>query len=478
MATAVEFLLSGFTDNSGRPLALGKVYTYDAGTNTLKDTYTDSAGTIPSTNPVELDSNGRKQIYADGAYKFVIKTAADVTLYTFDNLFFGAGVSGLAQSFAGAKTFEDDLTLDANLIFSAAAAKVIAGATSLSFRNNADSASNLTLLNAGEVAIRNNHYFQARNNANSAYLNLIGTDASDNTEIYATGLNKLLEFYLGATPTRRVYFQEVTTAGPVLSPRLYFVGDTDSDIRIGTDTVDGADNNNISFHSGGQGGNDRGAAVYYYGNEHALYPGKIIAVAGDAATSQYIVRANQDVLITNQAKVQRYLLDIATGNVTLSGNITVATDIIIQGANAKIRQFTDDGTDDRMVSLSGGGETGIGRGATLFLYGNEYTSIGGNAYLITGDTVGSLLVLRAAATGGEIQFQKVSGLVTWAIHADGSLQQDAASGNLIVFNAANTTFDFVGAMGNSSKNPTSDAPADWVEIKIAGVTRYIPVYAA
>jgi hypothetical protein len=147
MATAVEFLLSGFTDNSGRPLALGKVYTYEAGTETDKAVYTDSAGTIPATNPVELDSNGRKQIYADGAYKFVVKTAADSTLYTFDNLFFGAGVSDLAQSFEGAKTFEDDLTLDANLIFSAAAAKVIAGATSLSFRNNADSASNLTLLN-------------------------------------------------------------------------------------------------------------------------------------------------------------------------------------------------------------------------------------------------------------------------------------------------------------------------------------------
>lgn len=38
--------------------------------------------------------------------------------------------------------------------------------------------------------------------------------------------------------------------------------------------------------------------------------------------------------------------------------------------------------------------------------------------------------------------------------------------------------DFAGAMGNSSKNPTTDAPADWVEIQIGGVTRYLPAYAA
>lgn len=38
--------------------------------------------------------------------------------------------------------------------------------------------------------------------------------------------------------------------------------------------------------------------------------------------------------------------------------------------------------------------------------------------------------------------------------------------------------DFVFAMGNSTKNPTTDAPVDWVEIKIAGTTRYLPAYAA
>jgi len=35
-----------------------------------------------------------------------------------------------------------------------------------------------------------------------------------------------------------------------------------------------------------------------------------------------------------------------------------------------------------------------------------------------------------------------------------------------------------GTMGDSAKNPTTDAPADWVECKIGASTYYIPVYAA
>lgn len=38
--------------------------------------------------------------------------------------------------------------------------------------------------------------------------------------------------------------------------------------------------------------------------------------------------------------------------------------------------------------------------------------------------------------------------------------------------------DFQMAMGNSTKDPTTDAPVDWVEVKIGGTTRYLPAYAA
>lgn len=42
----------------------------------------------------------------------------------------------------------------------------------------------------------------------------------------------------------------------------------------------------------------------------------------------------------------------------------------------------------------------------------------------------------------------------------------------------NQKVDFNVAMGNSAKDPTTDAPADWVECKIQGTTYYLPAYAA
>lgn len=91
MATAVqvESIWNGLTDNSGQPLAAGKVYTYAAGTTTPVSLYTASDKTSSATNPLILDGNGKAQVWADGRYKFVVKSSADVTLYTLDNLLYG-----------------------------------------------------------------------------------------------------------------------------------------------------------------------------------------------------------------------------------------------------------------------------------------------------------------------------------------------------------------------------------------------------
>ena len=92
-AFLVESILAGLVDASGNPLASGKVYTYAAGTSTPKSLYTDSGATSAAANPVELSANGTAQVYADGSYKFVINTAADVLVATRDNLNFYPGDS-------------------------------------------------------------------------------------------------------------------------------------------------------------------------------------------------------------------------------------------------------------------------------------------------------------------------------------------------------------------------------------------------
>lgn len=81
-----------FFTNDGVPLAGGKIYSYEAGTTTPVVTYTTDAATTAHTNPIILDSAGRVplggQIWLkDGElsfYKFVLKTAVDVLIATYD----------------------------------------------------------------------------------------------------------------------------------------------------------------------------------------------------------------------------------------------------------------------------------------------------------------------------------------------------------------------------------------------------------
>jgi hypothetical protein len=75
-----------FLDDAGNPLSGGKLYTYAAGTTTPKATYTTAAGDISHQNPVELDSAGRATIFLSGAYKFALRTSADVPVRETDNV--------------------------------------------------------------------------------------------------------------------------------------------------------------------------------------------------------------------------------------------------------------------------------------------------------------------------------------------------------------------------------------------------------
>lgn len=79
-----------FFDNNGVPLAGGLLYSYYAGTSTFAPTYTSYLGNVQNANPIVLDSSGRVTseiwlTYAVG-YKFVLKTAAGVQIWSYDNI--------------------------------------------------------------------------------------------------------------------------------------------------------------------------------------------------------------------------------------------------------------------------------------------------------------------------------------------------------------------------------------------------------
>ena len=84
----VGFLLAGVMGSNNKPLASGKVWTYGAGGSTETSVYTDATLLTAATNPVILDARGSANVYASGNYKFVIKDKNDVTIATYDNLYF------------------------------------------------------------------------------------------------------------------------------------------------------------------------------------------------------------------------------------------------------------------------------------------------------------------------------------------------------------------------------------------------------
>lgn len=84
LATNVSFQCLGL---DGKPLAGGKVYTYEAGTTTPKSTYTTMAGDVPNLNPVILDQNGKAKIFlGDGAYRIRILDSNDALIDDIDQI--------------------------------------------------------------------------------------------------------------------------------------------------------------------------------------------------------------------------------------------------------------------------------------------------------------------------------------------------------------------------------------------------------
>lgn len=85
----------------GSTVAAGyKLYTYDSGTTTPKAVYSDQAGTVPHTNPIVLDANGRvtgQMWLGSGEYTFTLKTDADVLVKTWNDVA-GSGTANEAAA--------------------------------------------------------------------------------------------------------------------------------------------------------------------------------------------------------------------------------------------------------------------------------------------------------------------------------------------------------------------------------------------
>lgn len=85
-------------DANGDPCNGCKLYTYTAGTTSNKDSYTDNTEGTSNANPVILDSDGYANVWlGGGAYKLVLKTSADATIWTIDNVT-GSAATGFGST--------------------------------------------------------------------------------------------------------------------------------------------------------------------------------------------------------------------------------------------------------------------------------------------------------------------------------------------------------------------------------------------
>jgi len=85
-----------FFDDNGKPLHLGKLYVYRAGTSTLKPCWTDSTGTTQHVQPIILQYGQADVWIGDGAeaYRFVLFDANDNLIWEEDGIYTQAGAPG------------------------------------------------------------------------------------------------------------------------------------------------------------------------------------------------------------------------------------------------------------------------------------------------------------------------------------------------------------------------------------------------
>jgi len=135
--------------SDGLPLVGGKIYTYAGGTSTPIATYTDYTAATANTNPIILDSLGQANIWLINttSYKFIVKDADDVLLYTVDNIAIPLDINSFSSpppigdvtpntgafttlSATGAVTFGSTLTVAGQLTLNnTGAAKLSVGTT-------------------------------------------------------------------------------------------------------------------------------------------------------------------------------------------------------------------------------------------------------------------------------------------------------------------------------------------------------------
>lgn len=187
----------------GSTVAAGyKLYTYESGTTTPKAVYSDQAGTVPHTNPIVLDANGRvagQMFLGSGEYTFTLKTSDDVLVKTWNDVA-GSGTANEAAAY--------DSAIRSDLASTSDSSK---GAGMVGFKQSGAGAVARTLLDKGRdvVSVKD---FGAKGDG--------VTDDSASiaaAQVAATTVGAVLYFPAGTYKCNSVTLKDIRVDGVILS---------------------------------------------------------------------------------------------------------------------------------------------------------------------------------------------------------------------------------------------------------------------
>jgi hypothetical protein len=125
MAPPIHFQ---FLNSGGQPLANGKIFTYQAGTTNLQNTYVDASGTTQNPDPIPLDSTGSPSngsvptgiFLSSVTWKFVAYDVNNVFQWSVDNVSTYFALLNSTNTWTATQTFSGqliDLLTDNQMLF-------------------------------------------------------------------------------------------------------------------------------------------------------------------------------------------------------------------------------------------------------------------------------------------------------------------------------------------------------------------------
>jgi hypothetical protein len=143
-----------------------------------------------------------------------------------------------------------------------------------------------------------------------------------------------------------------------------------------------------------------------------------------------------DVLMANKSGGTVFSVPTGTVNMEFAGNFTMTNSV------TQIGSGTSDGSDNKAITIFGGGAYGTTRGSGVALIGNEYASIGGDLELLAGDS----------ATSGQIKFYVGNGSGTPVLA--GSFSRTTKNfntyGNIITTGSITSIYNTVTTSGSTT----------------------------